>query len=116
MDGRCCAARARHPRGRRETAIYASDVRGIMADAPGFTITSYKTDIRDERVVDADWAFEWGVIEATYRSSADKPIVPIHGRSLRILHGESNGDWKFSRIMYYVNSDQPQPAPAPPKK
>ena len=95
-------------------AIYASDVRGIIADAPGFAITSYKTDIRDVRVVDADWAVEWGVIEAAYRPSADQPVVPLHGRSLRILHRESNGDWKFSRIMYYPYTDQP--APAPPKK
>ena len=96
-------------------AIYASDVR-IVADAPGYKITSYKTDVRDVRVVDDDWAVEWGVIEASSRQATDKPVVPIHGKSLRILHRESNGDWKFSRIMYYVYSDQPQPAPAPPKK
>src|SRR5215831_2518615 len=40
-------------------AIYASGVRS-RADAPGYTITSYKPDIRDVRVVD-DWAFEWGL-------------------------------------------------------
>jgi uncharacterized protein (TIGR02246 family) len=92
-------------------AIYATDVGTI---APGSAITSYKTDVRDVRVVDDDWAVEWGVIEASFRQAADKPAVPIHGKSLRILHRESNGDWKFSRIMYYVNSDQP--SPAPPKK
>jgi uncharacterized protein (TIGR02246 family) len=90
--------------------IYATDMR-FMADAPGSAITSYKTDVRDVRVVDDDWAVEWGVIEASFRQAADKPAVPIHGKSLRILHRESNGDWKFSRIMYYVNSDQPSPAP-----
>ena len=94
-------------------AIYASDVRSL-ADAPGYTITSYKTDIRDVRVVDDDWAFEWGLVEAASRQSADKPVVPIHGKSLRILHRESNGDWKFSRIMVYAYSDQP--VPEPPKK
>jgi Domain of unknown function (DUF4440) len=96
-------------------AIYASDVRGIGAEAPGYTITSYKTDVRDVRVVDDHWAVEWGVIEASSRQAADKPVVPTHGKSLRILHRESNGDWKFSRIMVYAYSDQP-PAPAPPKK
>jgi hypothetical protein len=65
-------------------------------------------------VFDDDWAVEWGVIEASTRQAADKPVVPIHGKSLRILHRESNGDWKFSRIMYYVYPDQP--APAPPTK
>jgi ketosteroid isomerase-like protein len=92
-------------------AIYAKDVRSL-ADAPGSTITSYKTDIQDVRVVDADWAFEWGLIHASGHPSADKPVAPIHGRSLRILHRESNGDWKFSRIMVDAYWDQPAPAPA----
>ena len=93
-------------------AIYATDVRGL-ANTPGSSITSYKTDIRDVRVVD-DWAFEWGLFDSGFRSSADKPVVPIHGESLRILYRERNGDWKFSRVMVGFNSDQP--VPAPPKK
>jgi len=93
-------------------AIYATDVR-TWADGPGFTVTSYKPDIRDVRVVD-DRAFEWVLFDAGLRPSADKPVVPIHGKSLRILHRESNGDWKFSRVMVVLNRDQP--APAPPKK
>src|SRR5215471_14215038 len=54
-------------------AIYAKDVHSL-ADAPGSTITSYKTDIQDVRVVD-DWAFEWGLIHASGHPSADKPVV-----------------------------------------
>ena len=104
-----------HPVDVGKQAIYATDVRN-HADAPGYTITSYKTDVRDVRVVDTDWAFEWGVIEAAAHPSADKPVVPIHGKGLRVLHRESNGDWKFSRIMVEAYWDQPQPAPAPPKK
>ena len=94
-------------------AIYASAVRS-RADAPGYTITSYKTHVRDVHVVDDDWAVEWGVIEASAHPSADKRVVPIHGKSLRILHRESNGDWKFSHVM--VSSGWDQPVPAPPKK
>ena len=93
-------------------AIYATDVRAVGAEAPGYTITSYRTNIRDVRVVDADWAFEWGVIEAGARPSADKPVVPIHGKSLRVLHRESDGNWKFSRIAVDAYRDQPAPAPA----
>src|SRR5215472_7748309 len=74
-------------------AIYASAVRSRV-DAPGYNITSYKTDIRDVHVVD-DWAFEWGLVNASARPSPDKPVAPIHGKSLRIMHRESNGDWKF---------------------
>ena len=93
-------------------AIYAADVRS-RADRPGYTITSYKPDIRDLRVVD-DWAFEWGVFVAGAHPSADKPVVGIHGKMLRILHRESNGDWKLSRIMNDASWDQP--APEPPNK
>jgi uncharacterized protein (TIGR02246 family) len=91
-------------------AIYATDVRSLT-NAPGYAITSYTTNIRDVRVVDGEWAFEWGVIEAGARPSADKPVVPIHGKSLRILHRETNGDWKFSRIAVDAYWDQPEPAP-----
>ena len=89
-------------------AIYDTDVR-TRTDAPAFTVTSYKPDIRDVRVVD-DWAFEWGLFDAGLRSSANKPVVPIHGKLLRILHRESNGDWKFSRVMVVLNADQPAAA------
>jgi hypothetical protein len=94
-------------------AIYATDVRN-HADRPGYTITSYKPDIRDLRVVADEWAFEWGVFVAAAHPSADKPVVPIHGKMLRILHRESNGDWKLSRIWSEGYWDQP--VPEPPKK
>ena len=94
-------------------AIYASAVRS-RTDRPGFTITSYKADIRDLRVVDADWAFEWGVVVAGAHPSADKPVVGLHGKMLRILHRESNGDWKFSRVWSEGYWDHP--VPEPPKK
>ena len=89
-------------------AIYATAVRG-RANAPGYAITSYKQNVRDVRVVDVDWAFEWGLFDAAARPSADKPVVPIHGKVLRILHRESNGDWKFSRVAvdaYWENRGQ----------
>jgi len=83
------------------------------ADAPGYTITSYKHDIQDVRIVD-DLAFEWGLFDAAARPSADKPVVPIHGEVLRILHRESNGDWKFSRVA--VDAYWDKTTTAPPKK
>lgn len=83
-------------------AIYATDVR-TWADAAEFAVISYKSDIRDVRVVN-DWAFEWGLFDAGFRSASSKPVVSVHGKALRILHRESSGDWKFSRIMVALNS------------
>jgi ketosteroid isomerase-like protein len=85
-------------------AIYAKDVR-TWADTPDFAVVSYKSDIRDVRVVN-DWAFEWGLFDAGFRPSSSKPVVSVHGKAVRILHRESSGDWKFSRIMVALNSGQ----------
>jgi ketosteroid isomerase-like protein len=80
-----------------KAAIYASDVHSF-ADAPGSEIVSYKADIRDVRVVD-DWAFEWGLFDAGFREAANKPVEKVHGKVLRVLHREQDGEWKFSRVM-----------------
>jgi ketosteroid isomerase-like protein len=80
-----------------KAAIYAADVRSF-AEAPGSEIVSYRPDIRDVRVVD-DWAFEWGLFDAGFREAANKPIEEVHGKLLRVLHREHDGEWKFSRVM-----------------
>lgn len=90
-------------------AIYATDVR-TWADAPEFAVVSYKPDIRDVRVVN-NWL-----------SNADcsmwdyvRPRASVQGKALRILHRESSGDWKFSRIMIALNSGQSTDE-APPRR
>lgn len=85
-----------------KAAIYASDVHSF-ADSPGFAVVSYKPDIRDVQVV-GEWAFEWGLFTAGYRPSAGKPVEGIHGKLLRVLHRESNGEWKFARVMVLLNT------------
>jgi ketosteroid isomerase-like protein len=84
-----------------KAAIYASDVRSFAV--PGFAVVSYKPDIRDVQVA-GDWAFEWGLFEAGYRSSAGKPIEDAHGKVLRVLRRASNGEWKFARVMVLMNA------------
>jgi ketosteroid isomerase-like protein len=84
-----------------KSAIYASDAR-FMAQTPGYAIVSYKPDIRDVRV-DHDWAFEWGLFDVGFRESANEPVKTVHGKLLRVLHREHNGDWKFARIMVVEN-------------
>jgi ketosteroid isomerase-like protein len=85
-----------------KSAIFSSDERSI-ANAPGSAIGSYRPEIRDVRVV-GDWAFEWGVFEGGYREAANKPVETIHGKVLRVLRRESNGEWKFARVMVALDS------------
>jgi len=80
-----------------KAAIYASDARSF-ANAPGSEIVSYKSDTRDVRVVD-DWTFEWGLFDAGFREAANKPVEEVHGKLLRVLQREQDGEWKFSRVM-----------------
>lgn len=85
-----------------KAAIYAADVR-FMKEAPGSAIVSYKPDIRDVQVL-ADWAFEWGYFGAGFREAPGKPVTQTQGKLLRVLHRESNGDWKFARVMVTFNT------------
>ena len=87
-----------------KAAIYAGDL-GCLAEAPGSAIVGFKPDIRDVRVVDEDWAVEWGPFDAEFRESAGRPLQTIHGKVWRILHRESRGDWKFSRVIGDLESE-----------
>jgi hypothetical protein len=80
-----------------KAAICASDVRAF-GSARGFAIVSYQPDIHDMQVMD-DWAAEWGVFDAGFRSSANAPVNTMYGKVLRVLHRERSGEWKFSRLM-----------------
>jgi ketosteroid isomerase-like protein len=85
-----------------KAAIYAADVR-FMKEGHGSAIVRYKPDIRDVQVSD-DWAFEWGYFDAGFREATAKPVTQVQGKLLRVLHRESNGDWKFARMMVTFNA------------
>lgn len=85
-----------------KAAIYATDVHSFR-DSPGFAVVSYKPDIREVKVT-GDWAFEWGLFSAGFRESRAKPIEEVHGKLLRVLHRENNGEWKFQRVMVLMNT------------
>jgi ketosteroid isomerase-like protein len=85
-----------------KSAIFATDERSI-ASAPGSAIVSYHPEIRDVQVA-GDWAFEWGVFEGGYREAVNRPVETIHGKVLRVLRREPNGEWKFARVMTALDS------------
>lgn len=77
-------------------AIFASDM-NFFARAPGFAIVSYHPEIRDVQVA-GDWAFEWALFDVVSREAINKPSEALHGKLLRVLHRERNGEWKFARL------------------
>jgi ketosteroid isomerase-like protein len=91
-----------------KAAIYAADLR-FMKESPGYAIVSYKPDIRDVQVVN-DWAFEWGYFDAGVREATGKPVTLVQGKLLRVLHRDTNGDWKFARVMVTFNAPSDKPS------
>jgi len=50
-----------------------------------------------------DWAFEWNDFEASYRETPDGKTVSLHGKALRVLKKQSDGSWRFARMMWNLN-------------
>jgi ketosteroid isomerase-like protein len=80
-----------------KATIYSNDKRW-QANLHGGHTLSYKPDLKDVQIVDG-WAFEWGTFQVVYRESADGKEVTLHGKILRVLKRQTDGSWKFARVM-----------------
>jgi ketosteroid isomerase-like protein len=77
-------------------AIYATDKR---EESVGEGLNAcYKPEIKDLQIA-GDWAFEWGYF--SYKASAKSK--PMHGKLLRVIKKQSDGSWKFARVMAFVD-------------
>jgi len=85
-----------------KAAIYSNDKRW-QANLHGGKTLFYKPDIKDLQIVDG-WAFEWDTFEVTYKESAQAMPATIHGKALRVLKRQSDGSWKFARVMAVTDS------------
>jgi hypothetical protein len=66
---------------------------------PGLTVISYVPVIKEtER--NCGWAFEWGSFQLTYQVSSHRTPKTFQGKMLRILKRETDGSWKFARILW----------------
>src|SRR5438045_4366650 len=84
--------------------IYANDKRWeSKADRP--KTLCYKSEIKDVQIV-GDWAFEWGYF--SYKDSSNPK--PMRGKVLRVMKRQTDGSWKFARVMGY-NEDKQAAAP-----
>jgi uncharacterized protein (TIGR02246 family) len=79
-------------------AIRAADERA-KARHPGGRVVSYTSDIKDVRIKDG-WAFEWGHFTLSYKETIDGEVKSARGSVLRVLQKQSDGSWKFARVMW----------------
>ena len=84
--------------------IYANDKRWeSKADRP--KTLCYKSEIKDVQIV-GDWAFEWGYF--SYKDSSNPK--PMRGKVLRVMKRQTDGSWKFARVIGF-NEDKQAAAP-----
>ncbi len=86
-----------------KAVIYANDKRW-EASGPAKTLC-YDLEIQDLQIA-GDWAFEWSYF--SYRDTAEPK--PVHGKVMRVMKRQSDGSWKFARVMGFPEKD---PAAAP---
>ena len=59
----------------------------------------YVPELADLQILNG-WAIEWGTFEARTQDNAQKPPTSFRGRFLRVLKKQSDGSWRFSRVMW----------------
>ena len=81
-----------------KSAIQVSLKQNAAAN-PAVKVLKYVPEITDLQVL-GDVAYEWGSFEGTHQLSADSPQASFRGRFLRVMRLQSDGSWKFVRIMW----------------
>jgi ketosteroid isomerase-like protein len=76
-----------------KATIFANDKRWeAKSDRP--RTLCYKPEIQDVQIA-GDWAFEWGYI--SYKDSSTPHAM--RGKVLRVIKRQSDGSWKFARVI-----------------
>jgi len=83
-------------------AIYSDDKRWEASASRGQP-RSYNAEVKDLQIV-GDWAFEWGYFTASYKEAATGKTVNLRGKQLRVLKRQSDGSWRFARVMSLIDS------------
>jgi uncharacterized protein (TIGR02246 family) len=66
--------------------------------ADGTRVLRYKPEIQDIQIGKTT-AYEWGTFDAAFQGKKGLP-TDFHGRFLRVMTKQSDGGWKFVRIMW----------------
>jgi len=67
--------------------------------SPRTQILRYEPVIRNVQIV-GDWAIEWGHFEGAYKRFPADSLRTIRGNLLRVLQRQSDGSWRFARVMW----------------
>jgi ketosteroid isomerase-like protein len=78
-----------------KAVIYADDKRWEAGRGSEKTLC-YRSEIQDLQIA-GGWAFEWGYF--SYKNSADGKLATGQGKVLRVLKRQTDGSWKFVRVM-----------------
>ncbi|GAB3780440.1 YybH family protein [Dyella agri] len=65
----------------------------------GWKVLKYAPHIQDV-AVEGDSAVEWGRFEVDFQTAGQPRTVELHGRFLRAMRRQSDGRWRFTRIMW----------------
>ena len=75
--------------------IYADDKRWEMSSGRERSLC-YDNEIQDVQIA-GDWAFEWWY--GSYKTSKDGKVSIAYGQGLRVMKRQSDGTWRFARLM-----------------
>ena len=75
--------------------IYANDKRWEMSSGRERSLC-FDIEIQDLQIA-GDWAFEWWY--GSYKTSKDGKISIVYGKGLRVMKRQSDGTWRFARVM-----------------
>jgi len=70
-----------------------------LAKSPSVKVVKYVPDIRDVQVA-GNVAYEWGYFDASHKSSEQQAAQSLHAELLRVMKRQSDGSWKFTRVMW----------------
>jgi ketosteroid isomerase-like protein len=81
-----------------KAVIYANDKRW-EASKGDHQILCGRMEIQDLQIA-GDWAFEWAYFSMKERNAEGK-VSTGQGKVMRVLHRQTDGSWKFARVMNF---------------
>jgi len=75
--------------------IYADDKQWEMSSGRERTLC-YDMEVQDIQIA-GDWAFEWGYVSG--KSAKGDKVSVEYGQVMRVMKRQSDGTWRFARVM-----------------
>jgi uncharacterized protein (TIGR02246 family) len=79
--------------------LIGAEVAKEIAAHPEVKVLSYEPEFKELKVMDG-LAYEWGYFNSSFKESANSQAKSFRGKMVRIMRKQSNGSWKFARVMW----------------